>query len=109
MYEYFLTGLIVGDETISLRCVEPLNGTLIQSTASYIDKYLYFSWNKKITYFCESWNALHDLQKYVNQKLISKYEFSLTPNKVSVKQFQKEDKNGYCLEVGTFWTESAVR
>ena len=43
MYEYFLTGLIVGDETISLRCVEPLNGTLINSTASYIDKYLYFS------------------------------------------------------------------
>lgn len=34
MYEYFLAGCIVGDETITLLCVEPLNCTVIHDGTS---------------------------------------------------------------------------
>lgn len=34
MYKYFLAGCIVGDETITLLCVEPLNCTVVHCGTS---------------------------------------------------------------------------
>lgn len=74
MYEYFFAGCIVGDETITLLCIKPLNCTVVHFGTSFIIKGHYARFyliilkrrTKKSHIFVNHHQSCNDLQKYVS-------------------------------------------